>query len=155
MESTNVPTGGAFRIPQRPRSLCEGKLLSVNHSAQQTPRIHHLRINEGEKTSQTDVSKYGRGSWPNNIHQSMEGFIMTNQQKAPSMKALMNTTVPQKIIVRSGGRHHPTRSSLRHSRMVSLSQQGKGLLYIFPLKLDQSGSIPCTTVNICKNEIRV
>lgn len=140
MESSNVPAVGAFRIPQRPRSLCEGKLLSVNHSAQQTLRNHHLRINEGEKTygpSQTDVSKYGRGSWPNNIHQSMEGFIMTNQQKAPSMKALMNTTVPQKLIVRSGGRHHPTRSSLRHSRMVSLSQQGKGLLHLFLFKLDQ------------------
>merc|ERR550534_2157222 len=48
-------------------------------------------------------------------------------EKAPSMAGLVNTTVPQRLVNRPvRGHHTPTRNSLRHSRMICLSQQGKG-----------------------------
>ena len=52
-------------------------------------------------------------------------------EKAPSMAGLVNTTVPQRLVNRPvRGHHTPTRSSLRHSRMICLSQQGKGTFII-------------------------
>lgn len=39
----------------------------------------------------------------------------------------LNTTVPQNIGRQDlGGKHTPTRSSLRHSRMIVLNRSGKG-----------------------------
>ncbi|XP_014252299.1 uncharacterized protein LOC106668249 isoform X2 [Cimex lectularius] len=44
----------------------------------------------------------------------------------PSQAAAMVTTVPQNIVApKIEGRHAPTRSSLRHSRMIVLTKQGK------------------------------
>ena len=119
---------------QRPRSLCENKLLSV----QTTPVHQFVRYNNGRPVGQqqqqsvvlqkmlVDSSKY-RGSLPNvsrhHVDQDPTGVL----KATPSMAGLMNTTVPQRLVVRPLGRQHtPTRNSLRHSRMICLSQQGKG-----------------------------
>jgi hypothetical protein len=150
-----------IRGTQRPRSLCDSKLLSV------TPHgLHHhhsvQQQSSGDQQQQQQLvvkrpppplplsppraepTKY-RGSWPSMIYyggghdqlqQDADAFVRLEQQKrAPSMAGLMNTTVPQRLVVRppslrnSGPRHTPTRNSLRHSRMICLSQQqqGKGL----------------------------
>jgi hypothetical protein len=75
---------------------------------------------------------YGGGN--DQLQQDADAFVRLEQQKrAPSMAGLMNTTVPQRLVVRpslrTGPRHTPTRNSLRHSRMICLSQQqGKGFL---------------------------
>lgn len=152
-----------IRGTQRPRSLCDSKLLSV------TPHgLHHhhfvqqqqQQLTGGQQQQQQLVvkrpppplplspprepSKY-RGSWPNMIYygggndqlqQDADAFVRLEQQKrAPSMAGLMNTTVPQRLVVRpslrTGPRHTPTRNSLRHSRMICLSQQqGKGFCLV-------------------------
>ncbi|KAK8397561.1 hypothetical protein O3P69_004373 [Scylla paramamosain] len=47
--------------------------------------------------------------------------------RTPSQANNLCTTVPQNLVVQNlGGRHTPTRSSLRHSRMIVLSKNGKG-----------------------------
>lgn len=127
---TNRASGtGIIVAQQRPRSLCDSKVLSVAHSHYSVHRSpYDVQVHRLSPSTDPPTPNYGRGSWPNNIHHTTEGFSIGYQQKAPSMKALMNTTVPQKLVVRTSGRHHPTRNSLRHSRMVSLSQQqGRGL----------------------------
>lgn len=98
----------------RPRSLCDNKLLRCEMA-----------------------SKY-RESWPNlsswNQHNDAVKYptplLAGCAEKAPSMAALLNTTVPQRLVSRplrgnAGQQHTPTRNSLRHSRMISLGQQGK------------------------------
>ncbi|XP_066995201.1 sarcospan [Anabrus simplex] len=46
--------------------------------------------------------------------------------RTPSQANCLSTTVPQNIIgANIGGRHAPTRNSLRHSRMIVLSRTGK------------------------------
>lgn len=46
--------------------------------------------------------------------------------RTPSQANNLCTTVPQNLVVQNlGGRHTPTRSSLRHSRMIVLSKNGK------------------------------
>lgn len=129
--------------PQRPRSLCDSKLLSVTpqslhqHVHQQTRYLGQLVAKRPPPPlpPTRDPSKY-RGSWPNMIYyghvqQDATAFAKLDQQhKAPSMAGLMNTTVPQRLVRPGlrGGQHTPTRNSLRHSRMICLSQQqGKGL----------------------------
>lgn len=48
-------------------------------------------------------------------------------QRAPSQATMHHTTVPQAIVSRTlGSRHHPTRSSLRHSRMLVMVKNGTG-----------------------------
>ena len=48
-------------------------------------------------------------------------------QRAPSQATMHFTTVPQSLVSRSiSMRHHPTRSSLRHSRMLVMIKDGKG-----------------------------
>ena len=48
-------------------------------------------------------------------------------QRAPSQVTMHFTTVPQSLVSRSiSTRHHPTRSSLRHSRMLVMIKDGKG-----------------------------
>jgi hypothetical protein len=48
-------------------------------------------------------------------------------QRAPSQATMHFTTVPQSLVSRNiGSRHHPTRSSLRHSRMLVMTKEGKG-----------------------------
>jgi len=47
-------------------------------------------------------------------------------QRAPSQATMHFTTVPQSLVSRSiSTRHHPTRSSLRHSRMLVMIKEGK------------------------------
>lgn len=47
-------------------------------------------------------------------------------QRAPSQATMHFTTVPQSLVSRSiSSRHHPTRSSLRHSRMLVMIKEGK------------------------------
>eukprot|EP00092_Neocalanus_flemingeri_P022347 GFUD01024238.1.p1 GENE.GFUD01024238.1~~GFUD01024238.1.p1 ORF type:complete len:351 (+),score=86.25 GFUD01024238.1:238-1290(+) len=47
-------------------------------------------------------------------------------QRAPSQATMHFTTVPQSLVSRNiGSRHHPTRSSLRHSRMLVMIKDGK------------------------------
>lgn len=137
-----------IRGTQRPRSLCDSKLLSVTphglHLQQQ-----HIKHNGPLVVKRPppplplvpprDASKY-RGSWPNMIYygpDQRDTFVkLEHQQRAPSMAGLMNTTVPQRLTRPGlrGGQHTPTRNSLRHSRMICLSQQGKG--YFFSYSLD-------------------
>ena len=143
---------------QRPRSLCDSKLLavsphSVHHHAKPNgstglPPPHpnlstsgHPIVHRPNKPSDTSVQY--RGSWPN--HSAVNsGFAspwnnghdpdlstyptpLAMAEKAPSMAGLLNTTVPQRLVARPvRGQHTPTRHSLRHSRMISLIQQGKG-----------------------------
>jgi len=46
--------------------------------------------------------------------------------RAPSQATMHMTTVPQSLVARQlGSRHHPTRSSLRHSRMLVLINHGR------------------------------
>ncbi|KAJ9586793.1 hypothetical protein L9F63_019613, partial [Diploptera punctata] len=46
--------------------------------------------------------------------------------RAPSQANCMTTTVPQNIAATNiGGKHVPTRNSLRHSRMIVLNRNGK------------------------------
>ena len=48
-------------------------------------------------------------------------------QRAPSQATMYHTTVPQSLVSRSiSTRHHPTRSSLRHSRMLVMITEGRG-----------------------------
>ena len=48
-------------------------------------------------------------------------------QRAPSQATMHFTTVPQSLVSRNlSSRHHPTRSSLRHSRMLVMIKDGKG-----------------------------
>ena len=48
-------------------------------------------------------------------------------QRAPSQATMHFTTVPQSLVSRSiSTRHHPTRSSLRHSRMLVMIKDGRG-----------------------------
>lgn len=59
----------------------------------------------------------------------MTGQELRQQQlvRTPSQANNLCTTVPQSLVVQNlGGRHTPTRSSLRHSRMIVLSKNGKG-----------------------------
>lgn len=146
-----------IRGTQRPRSLCDSKLLSVtphglhhHHSVQQQSSGDQQQQQQVVKRPppplplsppRAEPSKY-RGSWPSMIYyggghdqlqQDADAFVRLEQQKrAPSMAGLMNTTVPQRLVVRppslrnSGPRHTPTRNSLRHSRMICLSQQQQG-----------------------------
>ena len=54
---------------------------------------------------------------------------LSSLQRAPSQALMHYTTVPQSLVPRSlGSRHHPTRSSLRHSRMLVAIRQGRGKL---------------------------
>lgn len=60
----------------------------------------------------------------------MTGQELRQQQlvRTPSQANNLCTTVPQSLVVQNlGGRHTPTRSSLRHSRMIVLSKNGKAL----------------------------
>ena len=138
-----------IRGTQRPRSLCDSKLLSVtphglhHHVQQQISKYNGQLVAKRPPpplplSPPREPSKY-RGSWPNMIyygHQeenSVQSFVkLQQQQRAPSMAGLMNTTVPQRLTRPGprGGQHTPTRNSLRHSRMICLSQQGKGSLRI-------------------------
>lgn len=134
----------AVRSTQRPQSLCDSKLLSVtphglHHHVQQTRYLGQLVAKRPPPPlpPSRDPSKY-RGSWPNMIYygngqQDAATFVkLDQQQRAPSMAGLMNTTVPQRLVRPGprGGQHTPTRNSLRHSRMICLSQQGKGSHFI-------------------------
>ncbi|MPC37811.1 hypothetical protein E2C01_031304 [Portunus trituberculatus] len=57
--------------------------------------------------------------------------------RTPSQANNLCTTVPQNLVVQNlGGRHTPTRSSLRHSRMIVLSKNGKAMLRISALSTD-------------------
>ncbi|KAK4022257.1 hypothetical protein OUZ56_007736 [Daphnia magna] len=140
-----------IRGTQRSRSLCDSKLLSVTAHGlhhhlvqqQQQPIPHPFTPSQQFVAKRPppplpigpprEPSKY-RGSWPSMIYygtdqqQDADAFVKLEQEKrAPSMAGLMNTTVPQRLAVkpslRTGPRHTPTRNSLRHSRMICLSQQ--------------------------------
>ncbi|XP_047495906.1 uncharacterized protein LOC125043712 [Penaeus chinensis] len=51
-----------------------------------------------------------------------------NLVRTPSQANNLSTTVPQSLVVQNlGGRHTPTRSSLRHSRMIVLAKNGQKL----------------------------
>lgn len=53
--------------------------------------------------------------------------VPIDRLKSPSQANCLSTTVPQNIAAPAiSGRHTPTRSSLRHSRMIVLSRNGKG-----------------------------
>lgn len=82
-----------------------------------------------------------RGSWPYAMTPSWNApdpdltpypspLSSADKSRCPSMAGLLNTTVPQRLAVPrpARGHHTPTRHSLRHSRMISLSQQGRGQL---------------------------
>lgn len=79
-----------------------------------------------------------RGSWPYAMTPSWNApdpdltpypspLSSADKSRCPSMAGLLNTTVPQRLAVPrpARGHHTPTRHSLRHSRMISLSQQGR------------------------------
>lgn len=47
--------------------------------------------------------------------------------RTPSQANCLSTTVPQNIVQQGfSSRHAPTRSSLRHSRMIVLTREGRG-----------------------------
>lgn len=50
-----------------------------------------------------------------------------NKIQSPTQAHFLNTTVPQNIAsLNIAGRHTPTRSSLRHSRMIVMTKTGAG-----------------------------
>ena len=52
---------------------------------------------------------------------------ISSLQRAPSQAVMHYTTVPQSLVTRTlGSRHQPTRSSLRHSRMLVMIREGRG-----------------------------
>ena len=52
---------------------------------------------------------------------------VSSLQRAPSQALMHYTTVPQSLVTRSlATRHQPTRSSLRHSRMLVMIREGRG-----------------------------
>lgn len=57
----------------------------------------------------------------------LSSLPLTQLRRAPSQALMHHTTVPQSLVTRAlGSRHAPTRSSLRHSRMLVLLRQGTG-----------------------------
>jgi len=114
-------------MSNRPRSMCDHQLLSVDRKyrdswpslAAATSVNGHINTSWNKRQEQ-QVQPFGDGTvkYPT----SPPGALA----KAPSMAGLVNTTVPQRLVNRPlRGQHTPTRSSLRHSRMICLSQQGK------------------------------
>ncbi|XP_063705892.1 uncharacterized protein LOC134834984 [Culicoides brevitarsis] len=60
-----------------------------------------------------------------------------NESSSPSQAVYMSTTVPQNISKTNiGGRHKPTRSSLRHSRMLVLKNMEGSNRNIYALDID-------------------
>lgn len=82
-------------------------------------RPHSLYDNLGD-----EVGRSGAGGGNMNTAGTLSDD-QTGQQH--SLTAGMVTTVPQNVAApKIEGRHVPTRSSLRHSRMIVLNKQGKG-----------------------------
>lgn len=53
--------------------------------------------------------------------------LRSERERSPTQIHLMSTTVPQNIGgANIGGRHEPTRNSLRHSRMIVMTRNGNG-----------------------------
>nr|XP_053643675.1 uncharacterized protein LOC128696437 [Cherax quadricarinatus] len=67
-------------------------------------------------------------TWAAKMSGSEGGQQQQQQQllvRTPSQANNLCTTVPQSLVVQTlGGRHTPTRSSLRHSRMIVLAKNG-------------------------------
>lgn len=59
---------------------------------------------------------------------------LTERARTPSQANCLSTTVPQNMAaVGFASRHAPTRSSLRHSRMIVMTREGRGNARSFPL----------------------
>ncbi|VEN64365.1 unnamed protein product [Callosobruchus maculatus] len=89
-----------------------------------------------EASRQSDsrpVSYYENNQQASEGRQSSEGKSASNNNlnrftKSPTQTHCLNTTVPQNIAAPDfGGRHQPTRSSLRHSRMIVLNRSGQAV----------------------------
>ncbi|KAK9500509.1 hypothetical protein O3M35_001761 [Rhynocoris fuscipes] len=84
-------------------------------------RPHSLYDNIGEEVGRTAAG--GAGSINLSTNDDPNGQQQIQQH---SLAAGMVTTVPQNVAApKIEGRHVPTRSSLRHSRMIVLNKQGK------------------------------
>jgi len=71
---------------------------------------------------------------------------LSSLQRAPSQALMYYTTVPQSLVTRNlGSRHQPTRSSLRHSRMLVLLREGRVPRKYLPgvLSRSQRGVVLC------------
>ena len=153
------------RAIPRPRSLCDNKLLSVHqvngHVTDRPPVPPHRNGQPPQRPPpvptrpprSVEMPTKFRGSWPyamtptwNTADPDLTPYPppLSSADKAPSMAGLLNTTVPQRLVVTRpirGGQHTPTRHSLRHSRMISLSQQGRGQPPLFAIDSCQTVSL--------------
>lgn len=92
-----------------------------------SPFIENQSKNSSRPVSFYDNFKGNIQSLDRNGQNRLSREICLDRDKSPTMAHCLNTTVPQNITALSiAGRHTPTRSSLRHSRMIVMNKTGTG-----------------------------
>ncbi|XP_052123646.1 uncharacterized protein LOC113209737 isoform X2 [Frankliniella occidentalis] len=107
--------------PQRPVSLYDN-LKQQNHGA------NGNGCSTGTTSGCEDGVPLVRGgaSSVGNLHAVTQHAQLTERARTPSQANCLSTTVPQNIAPHGfASRHAPTRSSLRHSRMIVLTRDGR------------------------------
>lgn len=124
-----------------------------------SPHIENQSKNSSRPVSFYDNFKGNSQSLDRNGQNRLSREIRFDRDKSPTQAHCLNTTVPQNITALNiAGRHTPTRSSLRHSRMIVMTKTGTGKLF----KQKRFGSMiiylifPCRffhSSNQCGNKI--
>ncbi|XP_052123647.1 uncharacterized protein LOC113209737 isoform X3 [Frankliniella occidentalis] len=108
--------------PQRPVSLYDN-LKQQNHGA------NGNGCSTGTTSSGCEDGVplvRGGASSVGNLHAVTQHAQLTERARTPSQANCLSTTVPQNIAPHGfASRHAPTRSSLRHSRMIVLTRDGR------------------------------
>ncbi|CAH1958965.1 unnamed protein product [Acanthoscelides obtectus] len=90
-------------------------------------------LDTSRQSNSRPVSYYENNQQASESRLSSEGKAASNNNlnrftKSPTQTHCLNTTVPQNIAAPDfGGRHQPTRNSLRHSRMIVLNRSGQAV----------------------------
>ena len=111
--------------PSQQRSVSVGNIVDCVSTPLIERHVTHVSCDHLEPSH---VSRGGRGP-PPPPPPRLSSLPLTQLRRAPSQALMHHTTVPQSLVTRAlGSRHAPTRSSLRHSRMLVLLRQGTGVL---------------------------
>ena len=112
--------------PSQQRSVSVGNIVDcVSTPLIERHQVTHVSCDHLEPSH---VSRGSRGP-PPPPPPRLSSLPLTQLRRAPSQALMHHTTVPQSLVTRAlGSRHAPTRSSLRHSRMLVLLRQGTGVL---------------------------
>ena len=106
--------------PSQQRSISVGNIVDCVSTPLIERHATHVSCDQLDKTRVTR----GRPPPP---PPRLSSLPLTQLRRTPSQALMHYTTVPQSLVTRSlGSRHAPTRSSLRHSRMLVLLRQGTG-----------------------------